>query len=153
MLVQAAEEVYQRGRKALARNQLREALALFEAAIEVERRQGQNGIQPRYLSHYGLCLALAGERRREGIHFCREAASRESFNADIQCNLGRALLAAGRRREAHQALRRGKAIEPSHVGIRRELHRMGRRRRPVLRFLSRNHPVNVILGKARKVLG
>lgn len=152
MLVQAAEEAYRRGRTALASNRLQEALAMFEAAIEVERRQGQNGVQPRYLSHYGLCLALSGKGRRQGIEFCREAAGRESFNADIQCNLGRALLAAGRRREAHRALRRGYSLEPAHVEIRRALQRMGRRRRPVLPFLKRSHPLNVFLGKARKLL-
>ncbi len=149
MLVHAAEEAYQRGRAALDGSRLTEALALFEAAIQVERRQGANGIQPRYLSYYGLCLCIAAQRRREGVHFCREAVAKEEFNPDVHCNLGRALLAVGRRREAFEALARGYRLEPAHGEIRRVLAQMGWRRRPVIPFLSRRNPLNVLLGKTR----
>lgn len=153
MLIRAAERCFQRGIEALARGEAVEALALFEAAIELERRHGVSPPQPRYLSFYGLCLGLETHRLREGIRLCREALSVEFYNPDLSWNLGRLLLEAGRRREAHETLSKGLTLQPHHAGIRHELERMGHRRRPMLRFLSRRHPFNVLLGKLRGASG
>ena len=147
MLNPVAEDAFRRGRAALERERALEALALFEAAIEVERRNARNEIQARYLSFYGLCLALVSKRAREGVRFCRQAIAQESFDADLYCNLGRAYLAAGHRREAYQALRAGRAVERRHREIRRQLDAMGRRRKPALPFLKRDNPLNVLLGR------
>jgi hypothetical protein len=87
------------------------------------------------------------QKPREGIRFCREAAEIEHYNPDLHCNLGRMLLAAGRRRDAHQALVRGLRIQPDHTEIIRSLKQMGIRRRPTLRFLKRGNPINVFLGR------
>ena len=148
MLCRAAEESFARGKQALEQGRRREALALFEAAIELERRQGTSTrkIQPRYLSFYGYCLAVEG-RRHEGVYFCREATLQERFDPDLYCNLGRALLAAKRLRQAHPAFTAGLALQPDHPGIRTELLAMGRRQRPMLPFLGRANPVNVLLGR------
>jgi tetratricopeptide (TPR) repeat protein len=150
MLIPTAEEAFRRGKAALSLNRRTEALALFEAAIELERRHGAGTIQARYLSYYGICLALATNRVREGIGFCRKAVLQEGYNADLQWNLGRSYLAAERRREAYDALITGLRLDARHRGIRSELRRMGRRRRPVLPFLSREHPLNVFLGKTTR---
>jgi tetratricopeptide (TPR) repeat protein len=147
MLVSAAEESFRRGKAALESLRVLEALALFESAIELERRRGKLRVQARYLSFYGLCLALLGHQVREGAEYCREAAAREPYDADLHWNLGVALLRADRRRQAFEALQAGLELEPAHRGIRRELARMGWRRRPVLPFLARSHPLNVLLGR------
>ena len=147
MLVHSAEESFRQGMIALQQNRHIEALALFEAAIELERRLGTQEIQPRYLSYYGLCLSLHGKRHRDGVYFCREATAKEQYNADLFLNLGRACLAAGRRREAHDALERGLRLQPGHDGIQKVKSKMGSRRRPVIPFLSRDNPVNIVLGK------
>ncbi len=149
MLVRAAEESFERGKGALDRGRQREALAYFEAAIELEKRFGVPQPQARYLSHYGLCLGTTTPRKYEGVQFCREAATLETYNPDLHWNLGRALLAARRRREAHQAFKRGLSVQPDHPGILSELRRMGVRKKPPLPFLSRRNPLNVILGKIR----
>lgn len=147
MLVASAESRFRRGMEALSKGRGMEALALFEAAIELERRHGSPRPQARYLSFYGLCLALEGGRVREGIEFCRQAIPLEFYNAELYLNYGRVLLAAGRKRDAHDALRKGAALQPGHAGLRRELSRMGRRRKPLFPFLGRNHPINVFFGK------
>ncbi len=147
MLLNAAEESFRRGKSALENNHLLEATALFEAAIELERRNRQRQIQARYLSFYGRCLAELGERVRDGVEFCREAREMEPYDPDHHWNLGVALLRGNRRRMAYQSLRTGLAMEPGHRGILRELESMGRRRRPVLPFLSRSNPLNVLLGR------
>jgi len=147
MLIRAAEESFLTGMEALAAGRCLEALALFEAAITLERQLGAPRVQPRYLSYYGLCLALEAQRTSDGVELCREAVQLEFYNADLYCNLARALLAARRKREAHQVLRDGLKWERGHAGIVREIRAMGSRRRPALRFLPRGNPINVLLGK------
>lgn len=147
MLVRPAEESYQKGLAALAQGRRLEALALFEAAMALDKAYGAKAPQPRYVSFYGLCLALEARRMSEAAALCREALGAEFYNADLHWNLGRVLLAAGRRREAHDVLVQGLGWERGHSGIVRELRSMGRRRRPVIPFLARRNPINVLLGR------
>lgn len=147
MVNRPAEEAYSRGLDALTHGRGREALALFEAAIEIEKRNGVARPQARYLSYYGLCLAVEKRQLNEGIRFCRQALEQEFFNPDLCCNLGRLLFRAGRRKDAYEVLVKGYSLQPNHQGIFEELSRMGVRRRPVLGFLSRKNPLNVVLGR------
>jgi len=99
MLVHSAEESFQAGMQCLMSGKKTEALARIEAAIQLELRFGESRPQARYLSFYGLLLALERRQVREGLRFCREAVTQESYNPDLRCNLGRVLLRAGRRKE------------------------------------------------------
>lgn len=147
MLVQAAETRFQRGLMALRDGRSLEALALFEAALELERRLGAPAPQARYLSYYGLCLARERHQPREGAELCRQAIALEFFNADLFWNYGSVLLLSERRKEAFSAFVGGLSIQKNHQDILRELGRMGWRKRPVLAFLPRANPINVALGK------
>jgi len=147
MLVQAAETRFQRGVAALNGGRSLEALALFEAALELERRLGARAPQARYLSYYGFCLAHDGNQPREGAELCRQAIALEFFNADLFLNYGRVLLLTERRKEAFAAFVKGLSVQKNHQEILRELGRMGWRKRPVLGFLRRANPINVALGK------
>jgi len=147
MLVQAAETRFQRGLSALEAGRGLEALALFEAALELERRFGARTPQARYLSFYGLCLGLEGRQPREGAELCRQAVGLEFFNADLCWNYGRVLLLNDRRKEAYAAFLKGLSVQRSHQGILRDLGRMGWRRRPLLPFLPRRNRLNVALGR------
>ena len=149
MLIPSAEESFARGLNALAAGRRTEALAQFEAAIELERRYATGPPQARYLSYYGLCLALQTSQIHEAMFLCRQAVTIEGYNPDIRCNLGRVLMSAGRRSEAYRCFTHGLRLAPSHGKIRQALKRMGRRRRLVLPFLSRGHPINVLLGRLR----
>ena len=147
MVNRTAEHTFIRGLDALTHGRGREALALFEAAIEIEKRSGAARPQARYLSFYGLCLAIEKKQLNEGIRFCQEALNHAFFNPDLCCNLGRLLFRSGRRKEAYEVFLKGYSLQPSHQGIFEELARLGMRRRPVLGFLSRNNPINVVLGR------
>ena len=149
MLNRQAEESFDRGLAAVEERRWTEATAFFEAAVEVERRMGNRKPQARYLSYYGLCLAHSGNQRHDAISLCRQAAEIETFNPDLRLNLGRVLLQAGRKREAFKAFASGLRQEPSHEALRQEIRRMGVRKKPVLRFLPRNNPVNILLGRLR----
>ena len=147
MLVRPAEESFRKGMQALGRGEGVKALALFEAAIRLDRRYRGARPQPRYLSFYGLCLGLESHRWKESVDLCREAVGAESYNADLHLNLGRVLVGAGRRREGWEALQRGLEQDPAHEGLNRAVAAMGVRRRPAVPFLARSHPINKALGK------
>ena len=147
MLVQAAETRFQRGLAALGDGRGLEALALFEAALELDRRLGARTPQARYLSYYGLSLARDGSHLREGVDFCRQAIDLEFFNADLFWNYGRVLLLAERRKEAFTTFVKGLSVQKNHQEILRELSKMGWRKPPVLPFLPRGNALNIALGK------
>ena len=147
MLIQAAEESFQQGVSLLGRGRKREALAFFNGAVEIERRFGAERPQARYLSYYGLCLSHTNGDQHEAVRACREAATLEGYRPEVCWNLGQVLLSNGKRAEAFQAFQRGLKLQPGHPGILKDLQRMGKRRSPVLRFLSRSHPVNIALGR------
>ena len=149
MLSPSAEESYEKGLVALAGSRRKEAMAMFEAAIEIERRTSHARPQPRYLSYYGLCLALERNNVRDALDYCRQAVTLDIYNPDLRCNLGRVLLRAGRRREAYACLLRGLRLQPTHDATLRALRFMGIRQRPLLPFLSRRNPFNVLLGRLR----
>jgi hypothetical protein len=81
------------------------------------------------------------------VDLCREAVDAESYNPDLHLNLGRVLVAAGRRKEGWHALQRGLEVDEGHEGLRRAVAAMGTRQRPPVPFLARSHPVNKMLGK------
>lgn len=139
--------LYERGRERLLGGHHREALACFEEVLRLEPGDA------RALSHRGLCLALFEGRMDEGIADCRRAVDLEFYRADHYLNLGRALLSAGRKREAVQALRQGRTVDPKHPLIQREIEALGVRRRPVLGFLPRGHFLNRYLGRLRARFG
>ncbi len=150
MLVRVAEESFEKGMSAFEQGREGEALAFFEAAIELERKFGEGKPQPRYLSQYGLCLGMVGRQKYESVRFCQEAVAMEAYNPDLYWNLGRALLTANRRREAYKALVKGLRLQHDHRGIISDLKKMGVRQKPLLPFLPRENPVNVFLGRLRR---
>ena len=150
MFVQEAENRFQTGLHHLARGRARDALPFLGAAIEVQLETDIAGQgQALYLSYQGLCLCLTRTDLHEGLHQCRRAAKLDPFNLEVRWNLGRTALMAGRRGEAYRAFREGLRIHPGHSYLSRCLLRMGRRRPPVLSFLPRSNPVNVLLGRLR----
>ncbi len=125
------------------KNDPREALRLFRRAATLDPKSAE------IESYYGLCLARAERRFDEGTRLCENAVGRESFNAQLYCNLGRVYLLSGRRGDAYEALARGLSIEPNHGLIVATIARMGRRSSPVIKFLSRDHQINRVLGRWR----
>jgi tetratricopeptide (TPR) repeat protein len=142
-----AEESYRRGRDHLERGELQPALDHFRSAHQVDRAN------PRYRSFYGLGLALVERRFDRALELCRAAAKEEFFNPELYHNLARVHLAFGFKAEAIRYLRRGLMIDPGHAAMQKDLRALGVRRRPVLSFLPRRHPVNRLLGRFSRVWG
>ena len=104
------------------------------------------------LSYLGRGLARAERRTREGLELCRRAAKEDFYQPDVFLNLGHTALIARRRSEAWRAVEAGLALDEDHRGLLALRARMGNRRPPVLRFLSRSNPLNVLLGQMRHAL-
>ncbi len=143
----------------------RERQALLEEAVVhleegrpgealVALRQLQAGLAKggtdynRVRSYYGYTLVCLGEQT-EGLAVCRDAADSELNDPVVFYNLARAALHCGQRRLALHAIGLGRVAGPGFAELERLRRRMGVRRQPVLRFLSRDNPLNIILGRMR----
>ena len=141
-----AEKSYSKGVESIAKGDFLSGLAYFEAAIELAKKVEKIAPPPKYLSHYGLCLAMVSTKSQTALELCESAVAVEFYNPDLFHNLARVHLRMGRRDRAYPVLLRGLQLHPGHRGILGDLRSLGIRRRPVLPFLSRANPVNRLLG-------
>lgn len=79
----------------------------------------------------------------------RLACRHNRHRAEPFLMLGLAALLQEDRRTALKALRHAKRNDPRYPAIHDLLANFGRRKDPVLKFLDRQNPINVVLGKAR----
>lgn len=149
MPILAAENCYKKGLVALAEGRPAEATAMFEAAMVIERERSVSRPQMRYLSYYGLSLAQAKRPNREAIKACETAAQVDFFAPDLLLNLGKVYLLAGKTTKALEVYERGLRIAPKYKALRLELQKVDRRQPPPIPRLSRNHVLNIWLGKLR----
>jgi hypothetical protein len=135
----------------LCRNELwDEGLPLLARAAERgERFEALPGLVYSYL---GYGLALRDRRVAEGIRLCRHAIKVEFYQPESYLNLARAELLAGNRRGAQWALDQGLRVDEAHPGLQALRHELGIRRPPVLPMISRDNPLNRLLGKLRYLL-
>jgi Tfp pilus assembly protein PilF len=65
----------------------------------------------------------------------------------LYLNLGKAYVAAGKKKNAVTAFNQGLHYDPQHAAIRKELKKLGARKKPPVSFLDRSNPINKYLGK------
>ena len=143
-----ANTVFTQGLTAVDRGRYLEALALFETSMELTRRGGDSP-QVKCLSYYGLCVAMASTRLHEAHDLCATAVHAEPSDPDHHLNLGRVHLRMGDREQAIESFVRGLRVDRRHRGLIDAFGALGFRRRPVLAFLGRHHPLNRMLGQMR----
>jgi predicted Zn-dependent protease len=118
---------------------------------------------PMILSYYGCLLAVVDKKFRSGVDTCKKAIAllkkKESFEEEVlypvvYLNLGRAFVAAGKKRDALDAFQKGLIYDGGHRELRKELRELGQRKKPPVPFLDRSNPINkyigIILYKAKK---
>ncbi len=113
---------------------------------------------PFVLSFYGSLQASVDKKHRSGVDNCTKAISMVQKNAGVvgkellfpvlYLNLGKAYVAAGKKKNAVAALNQGLHYDPLHTAIKKELRSLGARKKPIVSFLDRSNPVNKYLGKA-----
>jgi tetratricopeptide (TPR) repeat protein len=142
-----SQELFRRAEACIVRGKFEKA---EEFLVEALRISSEN---PLYLSYSGLCVGMRGDLG-EAQKFCSKAAKLSPQSPIILVNLGRVLLELGYRKEARDFFSRAYSLDNTSSPAALELSGMGVRRQPVLRFLSRSHPINQMFGKMRhRLLG
>jgi len=135
------EDLFASGMTHLKKHRSQKALEAFRKAME------SRPDEPRFMSYFGLCLATAENRPEEAVPLCERAVIREFYRPELFFNLGRVYLLAGDAKKAYEIFTRGLALDMTNNDLRRELRRMGRRRRPIIPGLARSNGINRLLGK------
>jgi predicted Zn-dependent protease len=120
-----------------------------EALQHARRALGSAPKNPFYLSYAGLLAALTEQRFGDAETLCLEALGMQHNHPQLYLNLAEVYQNAGRPQEAIEVLEKGLVSAGHDFRIRRAREKIGARRRPVLSFLPRSHPLNRILGKWR----
>jgi hypothetical protein len=119
------------------------------AQISESAEPGSGGLPGRLYSYLGYGIAREERRVQEGLRLCQHAIKIEFYQSENYLNLAKTLLLADRKGAAVRAVRDGLAIDQKNrelLTLRRDL---GVRKSPVLPFLSRSNPFNVLLGRLR----
>ena len=133
--------VFSEGLMFLRNNRLLEASNAFKRAVS------ENNGNARYLSYYGLTVALLEKDIPRSINLCRSAIDHSPFYPELYFNLSRVYHEAGHRVNAIKTLREGLGFEKESPLLNMALRRLGVRRKPPIRFLPREHLLNKVIGK------
>jgi tetratricopeptide (TPR) repeat protein len=110
---------------------------------------------PLILSYSGWLQAIVDKKYRSGISACRKAfVAFKSNNPEtmkivypiLYLNLGRACLAAEKKKEAVENFVKGLNHDRGHLELKKEMKRLGTRKKPPVSFLSRSNPINKYFG-------
>jgi len=141
----SSKEMFEQALLLLNQHKPAEALDLLKEATEEEPGN------PWYRSYYGLCLGRV-KRFAEGEKHCQAAIDLHLCKAQFYVNMGEVYLLGGHKKLAHNMFAEALKWEKENPLARKYLKQMGHRRKPVVPFLDRDHPVNVSLGRIRHKL-
>ena len=127
------------------------ALRSFQRAISELGFPGETPVQPQYLSHYGIALAMASGRHEEGRRLCERSIQLEPYEPEHYLNLARIHFTAGDRAAAILACDDGLSICPQDPLLTQERDAMDRRRASLFSLLPRSHPLNRCVGRFLRV--
>ena len=141
MVSEEFSELVSRGIKECDRGNMLRALMYLEEASRKERT-------PLLNSYLAYCLARVHKSYREAIKLGIAAVNEQPENLVLYRNLAKVYILAGQRSNSlkvlRQATKRGRDEQ-----IMRLIKKLGIRKEPVLSFLHRENPVNILLGKLR----
>lgn len=110
---------------------------------------------PLILSYFGCLQAIVDKKYRSGVEACKRAIvllkKKESFSEEVlypvfYLNLGRAYVAAGKKKDAIDSLKKGLRYDNGNSDLQQELQRLGVRKQPPVPFLDRSNPINRYIG-------
>ncbi|MFN3414043.1 MAG: tetratricopeptide repeat protein [Thermoanaerobaculum sp.] len=128
-----------------------EAYEVLGEALDGYRQRGEK-IPALLLSYYALALGMHTGKFKQAIECCQSALTTEPARVEHYANLAQLYVAAGSRRKAVEAIHRGLEIDDSYPRLLQIRATLGWRRPPVIPSLSRDHWLNVFLGKVRHAL-
>jgi tetratricopeptide (TPR) repeat protein len=114
------------------------------------------------LSYYGYLTATVEKNPKEGTRICREAINSLEgsmpFGSDFfyplfYLNLGKAYLAAKRKKDAITAFNAGLRNDPENHDLLWELRKLGTRKKVPVPFIERSNPINKYIGMLLRKIG
>ena len=111
--------------------------------------------EPLILSYYGSLQAIVDKKFRSGVENCKRAirmleergsSSEKTYYPVCYHNLGKAFIAAGRKKDALDALKKGLKYDSGNSDLKKELQGLGVRKQPPVPFLDRSNPINKYIG-------
>ncbi len=139
----AALAAWEEGRAAFFARDLSAAHGAFERAHRRDPRD------PRLMSWYGVTLVLVEKNSNLGVQLCDQALRLAGPDPELLLNQARVHLALNQRERAVRAIVRGLELWPRDARLVAARDAIGMRRAPVIGFLSRNNPLNRVLGRLR----
>jgi Flp pilus assembly protein TadD len=127
-------------------NNYRDALTHLMGALRISPGNAE------YLSYFGLCVAHVDQDFERAVDVCLRATVEVRDNPVLFINLGRVYRLRGDNRAAYKQFQRAWRLDRRHPATAAELTRMGIRRPPFIRFVSRKHWINRHLGWVRAEL-
>jgi len=135
-------ERLQEGMILVDRGQLDQAKKLFVNYMEA------NPDSALALSFVGMLRSVVDGRVDDGVDLCQKALRKDSRESLCYLNLAKAYLTRGDRYACIRTLHRGLKVRSPHREYLLVFHKtIGVRRQPIIRFLSRNNPINNLLGR------
>lgn len=128
-----------------------EAYNTLGEALDAYRAKGEK-IPAVALSYYALALGLHVKKFKQAIELCQSALGAEPSRVDHYVNLALLYQAAGFRRKAVEMVARGLEVDGGSDRLLQLKATLGWRRPPVISSLSRDHWLNIFLGKVRHTL-
>ena len=110
---------------------------------------------PFILSYYGCLQALVDKRYRTGIEACKKALAlirknaffgEETLVPVFYLNLGRAYVAAGKKKDALETFHKGLKFDNTNRDLQKEVRALGKRKAAPVAFLDRSNPINKYIG-------
>lgn len=133
-----AQMEFDRAEHELGRDNVLAALASLERALSIWNH-------PNWHSRLGFCIAKERGHVTRAFELCHTSIENDPDNPIHYLYLGKVYLVSGNMYEALQTLRQG-MILGSSPEIERLLASIGTRKAPFISFLSRDNPLNKILG-------
>ena len=122
-------------------------LALLRKAARKEEKEIK--LPSVYYSYLGYGAARFENEKKDGLALCLHAVRTGKNEPDNYLNLARVYLLLNDRRRAVAAVRQGLKLDDRHIPLLALRTSMGFRRKPVIRFLSRDRWINRYLGRRR----
>lgn len=145
--------VLHRGLECCRRDDWNEGLLYLGQLAEADRSdRGSMELPGLFYSYLGYGIARCQGKVKEGLKLCQHAIKVEFYEAENYVNLARTCLLAKDRSGAVRAVREGLKVDRQSLELQALYRELGIRREPVLGFLSRTHPLNMLLGRIRSAL-
>ena len=140
------DEAVARGIALCKQDRWQEGLKILNLIADAGERTDLPG---RFYAILGFGRACYQGKLKDGLALCRHAVKLEFYQAENYYWLAQAYSLTNSRRRFLDTIAQGLKIDPENRQLLELRKELDERRPPVLRFLSRTHPLNRALGKLR----